>query len=432
MKVSKQLTTSAKHLFNFLSLAALVIAFLYVGNRKANDSSVFEVNSHFFVPLVEHEGNSHQSSRANSTTILLPSDALQMFKKDGYVVMRGLLDSDSIDRLNMAGKSFIQIEEERMRKETNSPKTPNLFHTVGPRQLFLSPPGEDIHPELKAFREVSLDSLVPKVVAELMGLDPENDSLRIIRDIFLAKGSEKSCGWHVDGLTFWPTAARIPSNHTGINAWIAMDDMPVECGGSMVVSPGSQTADWRFDAYKVIGSLPILPRGGNISIEEYMENVDAFICDLPKAAPDLAKRIDATTKAFDLRKGDIIFADRWLFHKTVPLNDAGEKCKQQDSEYPLLMRYSIRYEAGDALLLGGLTMDESILFNYENAWRTLDEVAAYDKSPWYPRAWPAVDEDEMKRLRTHTATSMLEATTMRKKSLGNFMKHYSKVIRRYN
>jgi hypothetical protein len=46
----------------------------------------------------------------------------------------------------------------------------------------------------------------------------------MLRDIFLAKDSEQFvCGWHVDDTGFWPAVAEAP----GVNAWIAVDDMPV-------------------------------------------------------------------------------------------------------------------------------------------------------------------------------------------------------------
>eukprot|EP00814_Leptocylindrus_danicus_P010331 CAMPEP_0116031336 /NCGR_PEP_ID=MMETSP0321-20121206/17448_1 /TAXON_ID=163516 /ORGANISM="Leptocylindrus danicus var. danicus, Strain B650" /LENGTH=432 /DNA_ID=CAMNT_0003506431 /DNA_START=143 /DNA_END=1441 /DNA_ORIENTATION=- len=432
MTISKRFMTVA-NLCNCLSLVALLIAILYVGNQRTGDSSVFDLNSLSFASSMNHEEESrhaHQSSRANSVTIL-PSTARQMFQRDGYIVLRGLLDSDALERLKAAGKGFMRKQTE----EAQNTRLPKLFHTIGPHALFLSPPGEDDHPALNAFREVSLESLIPKVVAELMGLDPAKDSLRVVRDIFLAKGpEEKACGWHVDGISLWPTKEKSPSNHTGINAWIAIDDMPAEYGGSMVVSPGSHAADWKFEAYRVIGSLPAQPNGGDISIEEYVNNTSAFVCDLHKASPDLAKRIDATTKSFDLRRGDIIFADRWLFHKTTPLTEAGMKfLAKKDKDDPFLMRYSVRYEPGDsALISGGLSLEESILLNPENAGRTLDDVAANDQFPWYPKAWPAVDEDEIENLMSFVSTSMQAATIMRKEALGNFLKQYSGIIHRYD
>jgi len=75
----------------------------------------------------------------------------------------------------------------------------------------------------------------------------DDETLRVIKDAFLAKGSEEAhCGWHVDDATFWPATALDASK--GINSWIALDDIPASGGGGMAVSPESHQAEWRHEA----------------------------------------------------------------------------------------------------------------------------------------------------------------------------------------
>jgi hypothetical protein len=64
---------------------------------------------------------------------------------------------------------------------------------------------------------------------------------------------------------------------------------------------------------------------------------------------------------------------------------------------PVIKRYSIRYEVGDARLLGGFTMEPSVVLKPENSMKTLDEVSANDAA-WYPKCWPNVDANEMSHL----------------------------------
>ena len=125
----------------------------------------------------------------------------------------------------------------------------------GPKGLSLE--DDDLSTVVRSFRKVALYSKIPQFAAELMGLTSTDSSsnnnqnsqdnkekgtnLRLLRDVFLAKGLEspKSCQWHVDDPSFWPESYQSTGGE-GINAWIAMADMPQ--GGSMGLLPGSHKA----------------------------------------------------------------------------------------------------------------------------------------------------------------------------------------------
>jgi hypothetical protein len=62
----------------------------------------------------------------------------------------------------------------------------------------------------------------------------------------------------VDDYGFWPTTPE----SLGVNAWIALDDIPVAFGGGFALASGSHTAPWRMEAHESIGSPLTYPEGG--------------------------------------------------------------------------------------------------------------------------------------------------------------------------
>lgn len=211
----------------------------------------------------------------------------------------------------------------------------------------------------------------------------------------------------MDDQAFWPEAftsaldqpgGESSYRSSGINVWIAMDDMPREYGGSMAVAPGSHKAAWRYDAYRAIGqnrSTDINP-----SKEEMFELFAGGppknnSCNMPQSDPELRKTIEATKVVFDIRKGDVLFADRLLFHRTMEMTDEGRNVFGKVSKNAL-QRYSIRYVPGSARLPSGFNVEASILTNPKNEGRTLNEVAGNADNGgavWYPQVWPTLEEN---------------------------------------
>jgi hypothetical protein len=203
---------------------------------------------------------------------------------------------------------------------------------------------------------------------------------------------DDTCDWHVDDIGFWPEA--FGGCKEGVNAWIALEDMPREFQGSMALSPGSHKAAWKTDAYASIG-LNLTFQGG-FTKEEVTEMAKAGkkllnTCDMKTQGPEIRKIIEATKWIPDIKKGDVIFATRSLFHRTVPVTPEGKQFyAKMGIKY--LNRYSVRYVPGSARLPHGWTFEWSIMSNSENEGSTLDfAMEERENLLWYPRVWPSTD-----------------------------------------
>jgi hypothetical protein len=214
-----------------------------------------------------------------------------------------------------------------------------------------------------------------------------------------AVGVDDTCDWHVDDIGFWPEP--FGTEKEGVNVWIALEDMPREFQGSMALSPGSHKAEWRNKAYASIG-INLTYQGGftKDEVAELAESGASFLttCEMKTQAPEIRQKIEATKWVPDIKKGDLIFATRSLFHRTVPVTAQGKEFYAKAGiEY--LNRYSIRYVPGSAHLPSGWTFEWSIMSNPENEGNTLDCAMEEKKNLlWYPRVWPTTDPDVDERL----------------------------------
>lgn len=208
----------------------------------------------------------------------------------------------------------------------------------------------------------------------------------------------------MDDQDFWPesfeSSASMESgkDQTGINVWIALDDMPAEYGGSMLMSAGSHKVPWRHDAYLAIGQNHSDYRAK--SMEESADDAQELInkglppvltCSMSDVAPELASKLEKKRRDFDIRKGDIILASRMAFHKTIDVTDEG-LAYYESKGMTSLNRYSIRYTPGSAKLPNGWNLDFSLALDPENAGLSLDDVDQHD-GVWYPKVWPEVEEN---------------------------------------
>ena len=163
-------------------------------------------------------------------------DQVKQYERDGFLFVSDLLDGPSNlgKRLEEAGEIMWNVSQ-RDQFETFSIVERNLLYRL---------PQENER-ALEAFREAALFSKISQGCAELLRLDPENQNLRLLRDVFLGKtiDTESNCDWHVDDQLFWPESYLSPI--LGINVWIALDAMPAKYQGSMAVAKGSHRAEWR-------------------------------------------------------------------------------------------------------------------------------------------------------------------------------------------
>mmetsp|Transcript_14450 Transcript_14450/g.22059 ORF Transcript_14450/g.22059 Transcript_14450/m.22059 type:complete len:437 (+) Transcript_14450:224-1534(+) len=340
----------------------------------------------------------------------LCSSVRSIFDREGVVVIRGLLDDSLLEKLDRDSMNLLA------KKQGFKPKK-KLFENINFGPVFSH----------KIFREVALSSAIPRFVAHIL-LNKDCDgaasssatSLRVLRDAYLVKSDESECcGWHVDDFGFWPTNAR---SSPGVNAWIAIDDIPTKHGGGLGVSPKSHRASWKFEAYESIGSTQLHSDEGLVAgtafFNRMMKGKDGVsligrTCDMQEVNPELSQKLDDTRKMFDFQKGDVLFHTRWIFHRSMPLTTEGRNYFEKQGKKPSLRRYSIRYEHGNSRLLRGFTVENSVALNPENAGKTLDEVCAND-GPFYPKCWPQITPEELTRMDHLLAEKLPEAMTKSK------------------
>jgi len=281
----------------------------------------------------------------------------------------------------------------------------------------------------QAFRDIALRSSLVEASAQLMEIDRETETMRLLRDVFLVKPvqTETYCDWHVDDLSFWPqsfVSSRSNSHRdgvylsSGINVWLGMDDMPIERGGSMAVARGSHMAQWRFDAHRAIGQDRTIDTNlTKDGLAEYLTTVAVTnsTCGISKSDPLTREKIEESKVTFDIHKGDVIFADRELFHRTIATTEEGRQ-QYLAENVQSLSRYSIRYVAGSSRLPLGFSLEPSIVTNSANSGRALDDVVESDSDMWCPEVWPDLPEDidsvleEMGRTRLAEAKAMVATT----------------------
>ena len=342
------------------------------------------------------------------------------FDESGYVLIRGLLDNAFMGNLEQASQKIVDDSEALASQSKES--APRSFTSLKFGPVFPNPSNKagmtasndesnttnnqacEADSQEEYFRQVALDSAVPKFIAKVLLQLQETESLRVLKDAFLAKGKEENlCGWHVDDFAFWPTIAKDPS--TGVNAWVAIDDIPSAFGGGMAVSPGSHKADeWRHDAYKAIGSTQIFPEDGFRDAQEMFNTAKVQTCTMDKTDSSLEAKIESTKVLPDYKQGDVLFCNRWLFHRSEKVNEAGmrhlEELKQSkhDGYVPVLKRYTIRYEMGSARFLKGYSLEPCLMVDPSLGGKTLDEVCSAN-GPWYPRCWPRPDNKELEDMK---------------------------------
>jgi len=412
--------------------------------------------------IYKHASLSSKNYRAGG---ILSDEMLHRYEEDGVLVIRNLISPKLLDRLDTASQMLINNGKDRTRKRKQ-------FHMVKNGAIFLGIPSstnenddnkvcgsEDASCEAKAdksteddnniilssFRDLAMYSKIPRVAASLLRLDElrvggednlkhkkrrrqheEEDvtiddsiNLRISRDIFLTKDDDDyACGWHVDDTGFWPNVASDP----GVNAWIALDDMPWEITSSsdssmttaadkktqkcdpvatFALSLGSHRSSWRHEAYDVTGSTHTNPPEGYKSAADLIQRRrGSGTCNIESSAPNLYEKLEQNKVIYDLKKGDVIFHDRWLFHRTVTVGEYDKMTREKSGEQQheekkiqtdkIFKRYSIRYAPGSSRIPPGYGVELSVLHDETNANKTLDTIVEKSGSPWYPKVWPHV------------------------------------------
>lgn len=344
------------------------------------------------------------------------------YAKDGVVAVRGLIPSILLDKMDRESRELIKQHQARRNKSSQQ------FYAQHHGAVFLNPPtviasSDNLTtPKLEnvtAFLETALLSKIPIFASKLMLPELQiGEKVRMIRDIFLTRSNKQgyACGWHVDDTGFWPATAASP----GISAWIALDDMPSMGGGSFALAVGSHKSSWRYDAQYITGATTFFPADGYQSAADMFANrTGSGTCNIQTSAPHLYRRMEETKRIYNLQKGDVIFHQRWLFHRTVPFEKGYASHKEL-----FYRRYSVRFSPGSAIIPPGYGTELSVLWNEENGNRTADKVCELD-GPWYPEVWPATNMEEIKDLKSLVHDKMstsLERKLTRNKEMEPFLK----------
>ncbi|CAB9519270.1 expressed unknown protein [Seminavis robusta] len=351
---------------------------------------------------------SNDSSEFEAAFDKIMSEIRATFDAEGFVLIRGLLEEEPLERLCEDGQKVADLV-----------KLGSTFTSLKFGPIFSFPDASEKDVVCgQAFRDVAMRSTIPAFIARVLFYNQQGDdnnkdaSLRLLKDCFLAKGKEQRfCGWHVDDSGFWPT----DSQSNGVNVWISMDSMPAKYGGGLAISPKSHTAEWRQHAYETIGSTKIFPPEGVDVDGPMFKQVFGKTCSMSTLDPELNERIESSKIEYDYQKGDCLFCTRWLFHRSVQINEEG--LKHYDNQECALKRYTVRYERGSAKLVRGLSVETAVLADKENSGKTLDDVCKAS-GPFYPQCWPMLtDPQEQEAKMKSLATGAFPAVEVKRQDI---------------
>ena len=309
---------------------------------------------------------SSSSSSAASTSYELTREQIQTYRRDGVIVVRGLLQGQELH-------DAIQAVQKLQRRKS-----------LGQRLLYkLNPLYRNF--EFQTWRRdpaleyIAFDSCAPHICARLMGLDKNVDRkdgclkrpLRLLKDAVLGYSvGDKGCGWHVDDKMFWPCEDRnVGQRDAGINVWITLSPISIAEGGGLAVAPTSHRRWFARKARNLIAS-----KGSQTT------------CALQTLAPKLHDKMEQLKCLYDLQPGDAIIHNRYVFHRAEPFVD--EKTKSGSSNTK--QRISLRYVPADATYFGSEVSTDIVV--QEKGLKTGDAISK--GGAYFPQTWPTYLDDE--------------------------------------
>lgn len=302
-------------------------------------------------------------------------DQIATYKRDGVVVIRGLLEGRE---LKEAIKAANRIQRSK---------------GLGQRFLYrMNPSYRNLEFQTwrkhRALEKVAFDSAAPTICAKLMGLDggdgaasSNNDDptysrddgseeariyrpLRLLKDAVLGySAGDTGCGWHVDDKVFWPCEDRnLGKRDAGANVWITLSSVTAAEGGGLAVAPGSHRLNFAKKARKAISS--------------------SFhtTCSLERLAPDCHEKMEKIKAVYDLHPGDAIIHDRYIFHRPDAFLDPIRSKKAGTKQ-----RISLRYVPADATFFANTLNTEARAIE-EKGIATGDFVSK--GAEYFPQTWP--------------------------------------------
>ena len=133
----------------------------------------------------------------NTSDNLVSHEMQESFDRDGVICVRGILDPDLLNLIDDETTKIILHEREKIEAKDKSKrshgKAPKQFFTVNQGVIF-SPVDGNSNSDTSPFVKLAILSKIPEFVANLLNFDCDkgtNETLRILRDIFLAKDEEE-------------------------------------------------------------------------------------------------------------------------------------------------------------------------------------------------------------------------------------------------
>ena len=162
-----------------------------------NKTQLEEMDGVFEITRDQREALLSVTDDSNAFDDILVKRLRDFYNSQGYVLIRGLLDQQTVKELNDAGNQVID-------KEIS--KSNSLFTSIQFGPIYAINDEETEQLNVSPFRKVATKSAIPafiaKILFQLSSSDEMITNLRVLNDVFLAKtGQEESfCGWHVDDM----------------------------------------------------------------------------------------------------------------------------------------------------------------------------------------------------------------------------------------
>jgi len=228
------------------------------------------------------------SSRRQGDRYIISEEDRESFRRDGYVILKGVLSHEEVDELEIVYNKFLTQEISVPGKDFcdmagGFDRTPDQFSIINamlPRKYYPLWQGN--------VYELRTASIAEQLCGEGMGID---------YDQLLAKRPHKNDAifpWHQDS-AYWPPFKSDPTTTT---MWLAVDNSTVE-NGCMMFVPGSHK-ETKLRAHR--------PAFGNSR-----EEAHALVCDVDDSenGPD-------TSHIVPINRGDITIHNERIIHGSGP------------------------------------------------------------------------------------------------------------------
>jgi len=320
----------------------------------------------------------------------LTSKQLSDFRRDGVIVVRGMLAGETLQDAVAAAHKVQRSQGWGQR----------LVYKIFPSYRNLE---FQTYRKHEAFKTVAFDSTAPTICAKLMGLDEEGRgetttseprSMRLLKEAVLGfSRGDTGCGWHVDDKTFWPSEDSHEDNklagtrhkrskhrrEAGINVWITLSPVTSKEGGGLAVALGSHNLTGKGRAGKIIQKArrAIISKGPQTQ------------CILDKIEPSCHNYMERSKRVYDLQPGDAIIHDRYVFHRADAFKEGiGDEAEEEVTK----QRISLRYMPSDATFFNnGQSLDAAA-----NRKKLQTGEPLWKAGEYFPQVWPSQLEAEAK------------------------------------